>query len=461
MAKDLTNGQQKTGLIVDRPVTFSSQIELAKYPQLFSTTNVPHPREYSESFTLKTPQVVDIESGEEKRKIALPEGTRVLETIRAGVYMKPDGTIQGAIVDHDDLIGMLEVVRQDQKSNTIANPLSHFFDLFYAGSLEPMGKRRRRASSYKETFSSLTSDLMNIVFSAKRLYHLPDGSKYETETTYKVLSKKEVFSRETSNAYRDVSRLTFDETYIKATENSKFKIRRLDQIVKLKRSGSKKLYKHLDWMLFNQDKYECNIDDLAKRLEIGRASRQNRVKDFRVFCSELTNALFTHGMIATIQIRKSVDNKTWNIFVKKSPIPETLEVQETPAQPVLTQAPPAPDEQWRRQKEKEEKEEAELDAYYESLSDYEKNVCHQIAEAAVAKISPNLVTDLFRRCQHYTSIRQHKEERGAELLFQKMREKRMVACEPAADDYLPDPAVIFRRLFPRPLLALEYKPLMS
>jgi hypothetical protein len=347
----------------------------------------------------------------------LPAGTIVKETVRIGVNAKPDGSIRGLITEHEDLIGMLVLIYEKYKNPEITNSLSKFFDLLKDGSFD-IPRHGRRSGSYKNTFAKLIEDLMQIVFSCTSSYKLPNGNFYESEKTFKVLSKRELFHRKEGSQYKycDISRLTLDPTFIQAIEKSKFKVKRLDQMVKIEKPGAKKLYSYLDWVLWNRWEHTRNAFELAKELEIVRKRKDSVITDLRKYCNEIKGLQFTHGMISEIGLKQASSPSDWNLFVKKIPLQKIIKINTKEKKEDLFPLT--------KTKEDIERDEIDLMEYYNSLNKEEKTLCELYEEEEINKIPEKYRSEFGKKRCRFLAIERHKKEEAGARLFLTQIERR-------------------------------------
>lgn len=433
-----------------KPQTFPSQIELAKYPQLFGTKSIPHPRAYGDEYVLKKPQPINMKDKDGKQ-IIVPAGTVVIEKVSVGVNHTLEGPVRGLTTEHDRLIGLLRFLREKQGSDEVKNSLSKIFDILKDGS-DVVPRRHRRSGSYKAYLAPLIDDLMEIVFGFSSVYRTPDGEIYDTKTTFKVLKKRDLFERKKGvGKYFDFSVITFDSSFIEAIATSRYKLKRLDQMVKMKKPGSRKIYGELDWVMWDKFEFRRDIFDLATELDIGRKRKDNIVADFRSYCKELKGLQFTHGYISDIRVEKSKDGSKWILYIKKLPLPPMLEVKEEPpaqatevipakdfkpsTKPTTSPPPPPPPDP--------KKEEEELDDYHKKLSSDEKLMVEMYMEEEILRCAEKYRAMPFsQRFAFLDAVRRHmkemeKEDAGAELAAFYVSGKRepQLCREPAPEPY--------------------------
>lgn len=438
------------------PESFLEPFDISEWPQMWANRNVTRPRSYKKEFVMAKPRDVTLKDGS---LVTVPAGTKVSKKLTVGVRVREDGKIRGLTTEHYNHICMLLFLWQKDDSAVIANSLSRYYDLLAEGS-ETAPRKYRRSSKHKKQFGEIIEDLMHVVTAFESKFTLPDGTVYEIESTFKFLSHRELFKREGSKVYFDFSRLTLDEEFVKTLKKSNFKVKRFDQLRKLRKPGARKLYTYLDFTLFTRTEFKRDVFDLAAELEIGSKRRDLTLNDLRKFASDLELIEFSHGMVGSIRLEKSRDEKSWNLAVTKVPLPEIIDVQETPPLPQPANVVKRqPTEAERRALQEEE--DAELRAYHTALDEDAKLMIELYVEEAVMRArrfsepSDEMkegcflnAVERYRKEEEEAKANAEKEDQMAAIFYEAGKRKLPLCSAPAAESpYETDPrAEGFRRL---------------
>jgi hypothetical protein len=401
----------KRALDATQPETFMEPFDLAEWPQMWGTKNIDTPRSYEKKITLKMPRSVTLKDG---RRIEIPVGTKVEKRLEVGVYNRKDGKVRGLTTKHYGLISMLLSLYQKTGSRVIANSLSRFFDLLVDGSNSAsMPRKGRRGAKYKQQFSELVQDAMNIVCSYFSKYTLPDGTEHEVERSFKFLSKRELFHRSKSSREFDVSRITLDEEFIKAIDAAGYKVKRYDEIVRLRNKPAQlKLLGYADFKLYDQKEFRRNAFEVADELDIGRKDKDKKLEDLRRFAMDVLGSKLGHGMIKRFELEKSANGRSWNFYIEKGPLPQIIDVEiiNNPSPTIQNNKPSEKEKKQQEAKEQEEKEAADLQSFYESLDQDGKQWIRLYQEEGLKKTPGSYKPEPLREYCFFNAIKRYRDE---------------------------------------------------
>lgn len=373
---------------------------------------------------------------------------------------------RGAYIFYEELI---LIFRESQcpKDGTIFDSLNAIMaDLYAKRAPDPAHPRTTTPAKWRSGFGEKrwvkekVDELMSTSVKYDNCY-FRGKERLQEKVSFFLIERSVLYERSRKDKEFTLSMFRLPQYVADNIRNGKTKPIRLDVLMSFRSDLDVILYRYLDPMLYAHEHFEKDFDDFCKENALEFARQRHGVQKVKASCKTIIGKeLSSPYIVSKCDVVPSGTPSGFKIVADRAPRPATIDVKETETteKKQLT----ASEKQEKEQKKNQEAERRYYE-FYQSLPQTEQNAIEaMVTFDFIRKIFGQFGkdTDFYRKQARYEAIKQYYEQsvtRSAVKTAQQKELKLMCAREPAADDYLPDPAVILRRMFRAMPLALEYK----